>query len=336
MSICSGIARPLPTRVCTDQYNTRFMFSDADLLEMHRRMLVIRGFEERVAALYRDGEVPGLRAPVDRAGGVGGRRVLAARPDRRDHVDAPRPRPLPREGSRPARDVRRADGQGRGHEPRARRLDAHRRSDDRHLRRQRDRRRRPADRGRAPRPRRSCARDGSVAVAFFGDGAVAHGTFHEAINLAAVWQLPVIFFCENNGYAEFSPAAAQHAAPLEQRAAGYGVDYVAVDGNDVVATATAMRDGGRRGARRARSRRRRGRRPTAGTVTTKATRSATGRPTKCGSGKRATRCSCTRAGSGRRASPTTRSTSMQAAVAQRARRRGRRGAAADARRRPPR
>ena len=67
-----------PDAGCTDQYNTRLMFTDADLLEMHRRMLVIRGFEERVAALYRDGEVPGLRAPVDRAGGVGRRRVLAA------------------------------------------------------------------------------------------------------------------------------------------------------------------------------------------------------------------------------------------------------------------
>ena len=84
--------------------------------------------------------------------------------------------------------------------------------------------------------------DGSVAVAFFGDGAVAQGAFHEAVNLAAVWKLPVVFFCENNGYAEFSPAAAQHAATLEQRAAGYGVGYVAVDGNDVVATATAMED----------------------------------------------------------------------------------------------
>ena len=61
MSICSGIAVPCSLlTVCTDQYNTRFMFSDADLLEMHRRMLVIRGFEERVAALYRDGEVPGF------------------------------------------------------------------------------------------------------------------------------------------------------------------------------------------------------------------------------------------------------------------------------------
>ncbi len=84
--------------------------------------------------------------------------------------------------------------------------------------------------------------DGSVAVAFFGDGAVAQGAFHEAMNLAAVWRLPVVFFCENNGYAEFSPASTQHAASLEQRAAGYGVDYVAVDGNDVVATASAMHD----------------------------------------------------------------------------------------------
>ena len=84
--------------------------------------------------------------------------------------------------------------------------------------------------------------DGSVAVAFFGDGAVAQGAFHEAVNLAAVHRLPVIYFCENNGYAEFSPAATQHAAPLERRAAGYGVAFVAVDGNDVVATATAMQD----------------------------------------------------------------------------------------------
>ncbi|MFN8036392.1 MAG: dehydrogenase E1 component subunit alpha/beta [Acidimicrobiia bacterium] len=84
--------------------------------------------------------------------------------------------------------------------------------------------------------------NGTVAVAFFGDGAVATGAFHEAVNLAAVWRLPAIFFCENNGYAEFSPAETQHAAPLERRAAGYGVDYVAVDGNDVVATAAVTAD----------------------------------------------------------------------------------------------
>ncbi len=84
--------------------------------------------------------------------------------------------------------------------------------------------------------------DGGVVVAFFGDGAVAQGAFHEAVNLAAVWQLPVVFWCENNGYAEFSPVATQHAASIEQRASGYGLDYVAVDGNDVAAaTAAATR-----------------------------------------------------------------------------------------------
>jgi 2-oxoisovalerate dehydrogenase E1 component len=85
-------------------------------------------------------------------------------------------------------------------------------------------------------------RDGSVTVAFFGDGAVAQGAFHEALNLAAVWKLPVVFFCENNGYAEFSPASTQHAASLELRAAGYGIPYVGVDGNDVEAVATVMED----------------------------------------------------------------------------------------------
>jgi 2-oxoisovalerate dehydrogenase E1 component len=84
--------------------------------------------------------------------------------------------------------------------------------------------------------------DGGVAVAFFGDGAAAQGAFHEAVNLAAVWRLPLVLFCENNGYAEFSPTSTQHATTLERRAAGYGVDHVGVDGNDVVATAAAMDD----------------------------------------------------------------------------------------------
>ncbi|MFF2852006.1 pyruvate dehydrogenase complex E1 component subunit beta [Streptomyces sp. NPDC058001] len=81
---------------------------------------------------------------------------------------------------------------------------------------------------------------GDVVVAFFGDGAVAQGMFHEAVNLAAVWDLPVVFLCENNHYSEFSPAAEQHRAPLSARAAGYGITYEHVDGNDVVAVARTM------------------------------------------------------------------------------------------------
>ena len=123
--------------------------------------------------------------------------------------------------------------------------------------------------------------DGSVAVAFFGDGASAQGAFHEAMNLAAVWELPVIFFCENNGYAEFSPASTQHAASLEQRAAGYGIHYVAVDGNDVAATAAAMEDVVRRRARAGqRSGRRRGGDLPLARPLRRRSRSATGRRRK--------------------------------------------------------
>jgi len=82
----------------------------------------------------------------------------------------------------------------------------------------------------------------NVVVSFFGDGAVAQGAFHEAANLAALWKLPIVFFCENNGYAEFSPIADQHPVPLAARAAGYGFEFVSVDGNDIEAVATAMTD----------------------------------------------------------------------------------------------
>jgi 2-oxoisovalerate dehydrogenase E1 component len=79
-----------------------------------------------------------------------------------------------------------------------------------------------------------------VVVAFFGDGAVAQGAFHEAVNLAALWQLPAVFFCENNHYAEFSAAADQHPVLLEQRAAGYGLEHHHVSGNDVRAVSALM------------------------------------------------------------------------------------------------
>lgn len=82
--------------------------------------------------------------------------------------------------------------------------------------------------------------ESNVVVAFYGDGAVAQGAFHEAVNLAALWKLPVIFLCENNGYAEFTPASEGHPVPLSRRAGGYGVPYVEVDGTDVWAVYTTM------------------------------------------------------------------------------------------------
>ena len=208
---------------------------------MHRRMLVIRGFEQRVAALYRDSEVPGF---VHLSIGQEAAAVGACWP------------------LRPA-DAITSTHRGHGH-CLAKGLDplgmfAELMGKDEGTNRGRGGSMHIADPelgifgangivaagvpiavGAATASQLRA--DGTVAVAFFGDGAPAQGAFHEAVNLAAVWELPAIFFCENNGYAEFSPTATQHAATLAQRAAGYGIDYVAVDGNDVVATASTMAD----------------------------------------------------------------------------------------------
>ncbi len=210
-----------------------------DLVEMQRRMLLIRGFEERVAALYREGLVPGF---VHLSIGQEASAVGACWPLRLDDVITSTHRghghclakglePLGMFAELMGRDL----GTNRG------------RGGSMHI----------ADPALGIFGANGIVAAGlpiavgaataaqirdvdTVAVAFFGDGAAAQGAFHEALNLAAVWRVPVVFFCENNGYSEFSPASTQHAASLEQRASGYGLPYVAVDGNDVAATATAM------------------------------------------------------------------------------------------------
>ncbi len=215
--------------------------SREDLVEMQRRMVLIRGFEERVAALYRDGLVPGF---VHLSIGQEAAAVGACWPLRSDDVITSTHRghghclakgldPLGMFAELMAKDA----GTNRG------------RGGSMHI----------ADPAlgifgangivAAGLPIAVGAAtaaqirgDDTVAVAFFGDGAAAQGAFHEALNLAAVWRVPAVFFCENNGYSEFSPTAAQHAATLERRAGGYALPYVAVDGNDVVVVATAMRD----------------------------------------------------------------------------------------------
>ena len=83
-----------------------------------------------------------------------------------------------------------------------------------------------------------------VAVAFFGDGATNIGAFHEALNLAAVWAVPVIFVCENNLYMEYTPIGSVTAVPnpAADRAPSYGIPAEIVDGNDVVVVRDAMAD----------------------------------------------------------------------------------------------
>ena len=92
---------------------------------------------------------------------------------------------------------------------------------------------------------------GRISVAFFGDGGGNQGAFHEAMNLAAVWKLPVIFVCENNHYAISTHVETSTAmGTFYQRAAGYGIPGVLVNGNDAVAVyeaAVAAADRARRG-----------------------------------------------------------------------------------------
>jgi pyruvate dehydrogenase E1 component alpha subunit len=87
-------------------------------------------------------------------------------------------------------------------------------------------------------------KSGQVAVCFFGDGTTNIGAFHEALNLAVIWKLPVVFVCENNQYMEYTPirsvTAVEH--PAADRASAYGLESILVDGNDAdVMYATAQR-----------------------------------------------------------------------------------------------
>jgi pyruvate dehydrogenase E1 component alpha subunit len=78
--------------------------------------------------------------------------------------------------------------------------------------------------------------DGRVALCFFGDGASNQGTFHESLNLAAIWVLPVVYVCENNCYGELTAASEVISVEdIASRAAGYGIPGVTVDGQDVMA-----------------------------------------------------------------------------------------------------
>jgi acetoin:2,6-dichlorophenolindophenol oxidoreductase subunit alpha len=98
-------------------------------------------------------------------------------------------------------------------------------------------------------------RTGRVCLCFFGDGAANSGPFHEALNMAAIWTLPVIFVCENNQYAmSYSAGKAMAIERIAERAAGYGMPGETVDGNDLLAVYDA--------ASRAVARARRGEGPT--------------------------------------------------------------------------
>jgi acetoin:2,6-dichlorophenolindophenol oxidoreductase subunit alpha len=87
-----------------------------------------------------------------------------------------------------------------------------------------------------------------VSLCYFGDGATNIGAFHEALNMASVWKLPVVFFCENNLYGEYSPLAATTPIPdLADRADAYNMAKAIIDGNDVDVVYEATREAVARG-----------------------------------------------------------------------------------------
>ena len=80
-----------------------------------------------------------------------------------------------------------------------------------------------------------------VAVCFFGDGALGQGLLYEAMNMAALWKLPVIYVCENNLYGEYTPCGDTIAGEILARARAFGIQAESVDGQDVLAVNTTMR-----------------------------------------------------------------------------------------------
>ena len=86
-----------------------------------------------------------------------------------------------------------------------------------------------------------------VAACYFRDGAASEGDFHGALNIAATRQCPVIFTCRNNGYAISTPTSEQHRGDgIASRGAGYGIETLRVDGNDIFAVYEATKEARRR------------------------------------------------------------------------------------------
>ena len=131
-----------------------------------------------------------------------------------------------------------------------------------------------------------------VAVAFFGDGATNIGAFHEALNLAAVWKLPVVFVCENNLYMEYTPIGAVTAVanPAADRAAAYDLPAELIDGNDVLVVRDAVARAAQRGRAGDGPDHHRGADLPALRTQPHRPGASTGRRTRCAAGWPATRC----------------------------------------------
>ena len=204
------------------------------LRDFYREMLLIRRFEEKVEERFRAGDLAGLPARRDRPGGGRGRRLPGARRGRRHRLHPPRARACA--GERDAANAVMAELYGK------REGCSHGYGGSMHLY--------DVERGNlganavvgggcrrssALRSPSSCADEPRVAVAFFGDGATNIGTFHESLNLAQLWQVPVALRLREQplGGVDAAVAAPRRSEDLTQRALAVGMRVAHVDGQDV-------------------------------------------------------------------------------------------------------
>ena len=198
-------------------------------------MVLIRRCEEQLARSHQRGLIHGAcHTYVGQEAIAAGVCASAGRRRRLQH--APRPRPCPGQGGRASPVVRRAVRPRDRLLAGARRQHAPVRPGSRHDGHQRHRRPVHPPGGRGRLQLQAARRPISVAVAFFGDGAVNNGAFHEGLNMAGIWKLPVLFVCENNQFATEVPFAYAAGNPsVASRGASYGMPGVELDGNDVLA-----------------------------------------------------------------------------------------------------
>jgi acetoin:2,6-dichlorophenolindophenol oxidoreductase subunit alpha len=210
--------------------------SNADLHRMYKSMLLIRRFEEQAVAFFMSGELRGSLHPCigQEATAVGA--VFPLRPDDyltctyRGHGQAIAKGLDPKEGMAELLGRRTGCSQGKGGSMHYTDLSVGLLGENAIVGAGA-----PIAVGAALRAKLD--KTGQVAMSVFGDGAINQGALLEALNLAAAWQAPVIFFCENNLYSEMTPISSMvGTATLAERAAGFGWTTMTVDGYDPVAT----------------------------------------------------------------------------------------------------
>ena len=209
-------------------------------LHMYRQMAKIRAFEEQVNELYKGAKMPGLAHLYVGEEAVAGPGLRGAQARRLHHQHPPRPRPLPAKGASVSRMFAELLGKEAGYcrgkggsmhiaDPETGNLGANAIVGG------------SAGLATGAALSAKMRKSGQVAVCFFGDGALGQGLLYEAMNMASLWKLPVIYVCENNLYGEYTPGTETIGGEILSRPRAMGVHAESVDGQDVQAVHATMK-----------------------------------------------------------------------------------------------